>query len=237
MTDATGIPGGALAVATNPPPQIRKATPLPQITSDAAQKTEFDRQVATLVGKGYPSLAGLTEDEFVRRLAPLEEGLAQWPHGQGRLSFVVVVTSELIPPAQAIPLLALKNKRGFTDVEPDDLARFRPIESVSVPKGPAYLLVDVDAGGDYLNVTPDDALPKIVGDGRSPLTVEEGIAVVTQFPEVLANSRFSLLGSRCGDRRVPAIWVSQGRPRLGWCWAAAPHTWLGSASCAQRIGV
>jgi hypothetical protein len=46
---------------------------------------------------------------------------------------------------------------------------------------------------------------------------------------------FSLLGSRRGDRRVPALWLSGGRPRLGWCWAGAPHFWLGSASCAERL--
>jgi len=86
-------------------------------------------------------------------------------------------------------------------------------------------------------VPPDDAMPKILAANRSPLTVDEGIALVTQHPEVLlTGSRFSMLGSRCGDRRVTAIWVSQNRPRLGWCWAGAPHTWLGSASCGGRVG-
>jgi hypothetical protein len=209
---------------------------LPQIASDVVKQAEFDRQVANLVAKGYPRLAGLSDEDFVSRLAPLQARLADWPQEQSRLDFVIVVSAELVRPDQAIPLLTLKAKQGFTDVQPEDLAGFRPIEAVSVPDGPAYLLVDVDAGGDFLNVTPADALPKIVGGGRSPLTVEEGIAVVTQFPDLLATARFSLLGSRCGDRRVPAIWVSQGRPRLGWCWEAAPHTWLGSASCAQRVG-
>ncbi|MEI2690845.1 MAG: DUF5701 family protein [Anaerolineae bacterium] len=45
-----------------------------------------------------------------------------------------------------------------------------------------------------------------------------------------------LLASRCGDKRVPAFWLSQNRPKLGWCWAGNPHTWLGSASCAERVG-
>jgi uncharacterized protein DUF5701 len=46
---------------------------------------------------------------------------------------------------------------------------------------------------------------------------------------------FSLLGSRAGDKRVPALWVSSRRPRLGWCYQGAPHTWLGTASCAGRL--
>jgi hypothetical protein len=86
-----------------------------------------------------------------------------------------------------------------------------------------------------VHVTPDRALAMITEQRRSPLTVEEGIAFITQYPHSLAkNNCFSLAGSRCGDRRVPAIWISKGAPKLGWCWAGNPHTWLGTASCTAR---
>ena len=132
-----------------------------------------------------------------------------------------------------MPLVDLNGKHGFTTMEPDDLARFTPV--VEVPEG-RYELVDVDTGRDLLNVTPDEAYEVLAAANRSPLTIEEGIALVLQHPDVLrTHNAFSLLGSRCGDRRVPALWLSKGRPRLGWCWAGNPHTWLGSASCASRI--
>jgi hypothetical protein len=122
-------------------------------------------------------------------------------------------------------------------MDADDLERFVPIEEVEVPPGEAYLLSDVTTGVEVRNVPPSQALPRILGAGRSPLTVEEGLAVVTHHPELLRTSCcFSLLGSRCGDKRVTALWVSKGHPRLGWCFAGAPHTWLGSGSCAARIG-
>ena len=44
-----------------------------------------------------------------------------------------------------------------------------------------------------------------------------------------------LLASRCGDKRVPAIWISAGAPKLGWCWDGNPHTWLGAASAGARV--
>lgn len=119
----------------------------------------------------------------------------------------------------------------------DDLDRFEPIEGLELPSDSAYLIAGVDAGGATLNVTPDDALATITGGGRSPLTIDEGMALVTLIPDVLVTrNAFSMLGSRCGDRRVPAMWTSRGRPRLGWCWAGNPHTWLGSASCEARLG-
>jgi hypothetical protein len=69
----------------------------------------------------------------------------------------------------------------------------------------------------------------------SPLTIDEGVALLLQQPEAIArNWGFSAAGSRRGDQRVPAFWISEGRPKLGWCWERNPHTWLGTASCARR---
>lgn len=119
---------------------------------------------------------------------------------------------------------------------PDDLETFVPIDAVELPDAPAYLAVDVDLGAGSRNVRPEDALRGILEAGRSPLTLDEGIALVLQQPEVIArNWGFSMAGSRRGDQRVPAFWISEGRPKLGWCWDRNPHTWLGTASCARRL--
>jgi hypothetical protein len=196
-----------------------------------ATVTEFDRQLDTLVRRGYPSLTGLDEVAFVEQVSSLR---GQHPaNGDGgRIPFVIVVR---VAADRAMPLVELDGKQGFTRMESDELARFAPIEGVELPGGRAYLITDVDTGRSTLNVTPDDALETIVRERRSPLTIEEGVAVVTHFPEVLkTQNSFSLLGSRCGDRRVTALWISETRPRLGWCWAGNPHTWLGSASCGGR---
>jgi hypothetical protein len=198
--------------------------------SDVERRLELARQVETLVRKGYPALAGLSEADFRRQTAPLEEHLPK------ASEFVLVAP---VPRHEAVPLIELRGKPGFTDMTPDDLAAFAPTEHVRLPAGPAYLLLDPDTGRGSLNVTPDDALPAILATQRSPLTIDEGIALVTQRPELLQRREcFSLLGSRRGDRRVPALWVkSTAHPRLGWCWAGNPHTWLGSASCAGRVGL
>lgn len=152
----------------------------------------------------------------------------------GRVESVIVGSG--LRPAEAIALLELDGRCGFTDMDADDLARFEPIDEITIPSRSGYRIADVDPGAEYLDVTPDDALPRIAAAGRSPLTIEEGIALVAENPWLLRERRcFSLLGSRCADRRVPALWVSKdGRPRLGWCWAGNPHSWLGSASCAAR---
>jgi hypothetical protein len=150
---------------------------------------------------------------------------------------VIVVKSAAMPIEKSMPLVELNGKAGFVSLTPRTAADFRPIERLDIPAGDAYLLMDIDRGRETLNLPPEQAMPVITARGRSPLTIEEGIATLTQYPEFLRkNHCFSLPGSRGTDRRVPALWISEGRPRLGWCWDGAPHTWLGSAACSRRVG-
>ena len=191
---------------------------------------ELHRQADVLVDAGLPALAGLTEEGFRALVAPFEQLLPAE-------DFVLVVSSALLPAERMVELAVLKGKRGFTTMEADDLGRFAPTGDVEVPDAQVYLVVDVDTGAETLNVRPDDALPGILASGRTPLTLEEGLAVAVQHPEWLKERNcFEMLGSRAGDQRVTGVGVSQGAPRLGWCWGGNPHTWLGMATAAARIG-
>jgi hypothetical protein len=205
----------------------------------------FEDQVNRLVELGYPALAALSENAFREVLAPLAEKAhrldeVQPSDGPGRTAYVVVVTRALVDPTTTVPLLRLPGGRkpGVVDRNhaPGDLATYDPLPELEVPQARAYLLVDVDRGEEFCGVRPEDALPVIRGRGRTPLTIDEGIAVVTQAPQLLEKNKcFMLSGSRRADRRVPALWISERAPKLGWCWDGNPHTWLGVASAGERI--
>src|SRR5690606_21928089 len=115
-------------------------------------------------------------------------------------------------------LLPLIERRGLPAIErlyPRVVDDFAPLDSVPLPDGEAYLLLGVQRGAEYLNVTPDDALDAIVERGRSPLTIAEGVALLTHFPEFLQpNNCFSMLASRASDKRVPALWLARSGPSL-----------------------
>jgi hypothetical protein len=201
---------------------------------------QFIHQVERLVALRYPDLLSMDAPTFRAALEPLA---GQIPAGafvtpdreKGTTSFVLVINSPLAPVRATLPLVERRGKAAVERLFPIDPEQLRPIEGVDLPAGQAYLILEIDRGRDTLNVTPDAALESIDRVGRSPLTIEEGVALLTHFPEFLQpNNCFSLLASRCGDKRVPALWLSEGRPKLGWCWAGNPHTWLGSASCATR---
>ncbi|WP_328561029.1 DUF5701 family protein [Streptomyces coelicoflavus] len=233
------------------------STPSPAF--DAA--AEFDRQVRTLVALGYPALSGRSPEQFAELVAPLRAEAVARAHSAayadattayadattaydpavtGRVPFVLVVGREPAPIERTMPLTTLHGGRlpGFVDhsFEPGTLERFVATEPTR-PPGPdgVHLLFDVERGEEFCGVVPGDAMATVAGRGRTTLTIEEGIALITHVPEILVKNKcFSTGGSRCGDRRVPALWISKRAPKLGWCWEGNPHTWLGMASAGAR---
>ena len=192
-------------------------------------------QTDRLVELGYPGLAGLDESAFRALVEPLDD-----VETTGAGLVVLVVTRDLVRPEDTVPLLRLDGgtRPGRVDRNhaDGDLATYHPLPDLGVPDAKAYLLLGVERGEEFCGVPPEDALPVIRERGRTPLTIDEGIAVVTHAPHLLEKNKcFMLSGSRRQDRRVPAMWISEQAPKLGWCWDGNPHTWLGVASAAGRV--
>ncbi len=212
--------------------------------------SSFQQQIDRLVSLGYPAFARCSEGEFRERFEHLRskaEEIAEENGGAGspaEVLFVLVATRDLVVPESTVSLLRLwgpggpGTKPGRVDRNhaEGDLAGYDPIEGCE-PPGEAYLLLGVQRGAEFCNVRPEDATRVIRSRGRTPLTIDEGIALVTQVPQVLEKNKcFMLAGSRRHDRRVPALWISERAPKLGWCWDGNPHTWLGTASAGARLG-
>jgi hypothetical protein len=203
----------------------------------------LDTQVQRLVDLGYPQLLGMTVEGFAAALQPLQAHAQGAEAGaengvdieSGTARVVLVVNTPRLPCRVALPLVERDGRRAIERLYPKKPEDFRPTTTAPIPAGEAYLLQGVDRGDATLNAVPTDAALKLAQQGRSPLTIEEGVALLSQWPHFLQPNRcFMMLGSRCGDRRVPALWLSGKQPKLGWCWEGNPHTWLGFASCMSR---
>jgi hypothetical protein len=221
-----------------------RPAPDPGSAAEAATinvEAEFDRQLETIHRLGYPTIAGLADEAFATAAAEVRVdvvariGRTADAVTPGRAAFVLVVPAGLVPAGHSMPLTSLRGRPGFVSPDTADIATFEPIDGLDVPARTLYAVLDVRRGEEFCNVRPRDALASIRSAGRSPLTYDEGIALLTHHPETLEKNKcFSLSGSRCGDKRVPALWISNRRPKLGWCWDGNPHTWLGSAHAAGR---
>lgn len=195
------------------------------------------KQAERLIELGVHSLAGITDAELHDAVSDATDDS-------------LLVLSGVDPSALA-PMLASSGKRGFVVSDMPDVDRFTPIESLTIPASPAYLVHGPRRGDEMENWSPDEALPAILAAGRTPLTLLEGMHWLLQVPEVLERGHcFMTIGSRLRkpngtlDTRTPAVWISNGTgrdgkdnrnaPKVGWCWAGNRHTWLGFASAAHR---
>ena len=152
---------------------------------------------------------------------------------------LLVLHPSLAPASVLAPLLRLDERAGFVVEDMTDVDAFGPIAGVEVPEGPVYAVAGLDRGDEMSNWSPDEALPAILGAGRTPLTLTEGIAWLLQCPDVLARNRcFMTIGSRLRrpdgrlDARTPALWISNGTGRDGKARRGAPK--VGFASAARR---
>lgn len=215
-----------------------EATTSPEAIHAAGLPRELARQAIAYLDLGVPALLGWSPTEFPERIAPLaavvpEDGAD--PSTPGRLPFVLVLPD--LDPRAAMPLTRQGEAAGYVDLNPVEPSAFLPVQPQAIP-GHAYLAIDVDTGAATLGVAPTDAARVLAEAGRHPLTIAEGIATLLLNPGLLRRANaYQMLASRDGSRRIPSLWVTQsGAPRLGWCWAGNPHSWLGAASCARRAG-
>jgi hypothetical protein len=203
--------------------------------------TELDRQVRAYLDLGVAALHGWSADDLRAAVAPLRAALgtsapASEVDPDDHVPFVLVLDGGTSRANATVPALRRGPRPGVSVVDDEELSGYLPLPDATAPEGP-YLLRDVDTGSEFCGVRPEDALQAVRARGRVPLTVAEGLALVALRPDMLRPNRcFSLMGSRASNQRVPAVWISERRPKLGWCWDRNPHTWLGAASAGSRTG-
>ncbi|KOG15920.1 DUF5701 family protein [Streptomyces viridochromogenes] len=222
--------------------------PLPPLTAQAEH----------LISLGVHELAGIPADELRAFAQGAEGGSGAGESGDrssgdrasGHGNALLAVHPDRVPASALAPLLRRDDKPGFVVVDMPDVDDFTP-DAVPLPDAPLYVVTGVDRGDHMANWSPEEALPALTKEDRTPLLLTEGIHWVLQQPAALERNRcFMTIGSRLRkangtlDARTPAIWISNGTgrdgrerrnaPKVGWCWWGNRHTWLGFASATGR---
>lgn len=216
------------------------------VTAALPALPRLSAQAETLIGLGVHEIAGLSAAE-IRDFAQAAATAPGGAEGGGLLA----VHPDRAPASALAPLLRRDDKQGFVVVDMPDVDLFTPLDTIAVPDAPLYVLSGVDRGDHMANWSPDEALPALTAQDRTPLLLTEGLHWVLQQPAALErNHCFMTIGSRLRkangalDARTPALWISNGTgrdgrerrnaPKAGWCWAGNRHTWLGFGSTTGR---
>ena len=207
-------------------------------------------QAERLIELGVHEIAGLSADAL-RAFAAAADADTDPGSDDGDGGALLVVHPDRAPASALAPLLRRDDKPGFVVVDMPDVDDFAPYD-IELPDAPLYVVTGLDRGDRMANWSPEEALPALLKEGRTPLLLTEGIHWVLQQPAALERNRcFMTIGSRLRkangslDARTPAIWISNGTgrdgrerrnaPKVGWCWWGNRHTWLGFGSGTGRL--
>jgi hypothetical protein len=222
----------------------------------------FAKQVNTIIESKFHIPTGLSESHFVNRhIMPLKQLLAEnikdTRTEENHIPILVVVPNTIVPLSYQLERI----RESINDIQLEHIIKpewFENATGVSTPDKP-YLLVDVETGYAMKNTTPKNCVKTFNDEGRFPLTVDEGIALISHFPEVLESHWVDLPGSVLIHKFVgeevmkrgmlsslpPAFakatfvptlnYIHYNYLRLYYIYEVTETPYSGSASCANRL--
>jgi hypothetical protein len=224
----------------------------------------FAKQINTIRERKFHIPTGLSENDFVNRhIMPLKELLVKHDRDtkmeESHIPILVVIPNTIVPLSYQLERI----RESINDIQLEHIIKpewFENAKGVSTPDKP-YLLLDVETGYAMKNTTPKKCVKTLNDEGRFPLTVDEGIALISHFPEVLKSHWVDLPGSVLIHKFVgeevmkrgmlsslpPAFAKATFVPtlnykyynylRLYYIYEVTETPYSGSASCAKRLSL
>ena len=222
----------------------------------------FSQQIKTITERRFHEATGLSESDFINRhIMPLKQLLVNNDKDttidESRIPILVVVPHTIVPLSYQLEMI----RESINDVQLEHLIKpewFENAKGVSTPDRP-YILLDVETGYAMKNTPPKKCVQRFRDAGRFALTVDEGIALISHFPEVLESHWIDLPGSVLIHKFVgedvmkrgmlsslpPAFakatfvptlnYIYYNYLRLYYIYEVTETPYSGSASCAKRL--
>ncbi|MBW1916496.1 MAG: hypothetical protein JRI57_00530 [Deltaproteobacteria bacterium] len=227
-------------------------------------KELFYQQVNRIIANRFHLAAGLSQEDFINSyIRPLEQLMVdihtETESTEDRIPILIVVPNNIVSLSYQLKSI----RENLNDTQLEYIVRpewFKNAEGVSTPDQP-YLLLDVETGYAMLNTPPKKCVALFQNQGRLPLTIDEGLALIKQFPEVLESHWIDLPGSelihKCAGQDaqqrgmlnalppgfalatfVPTLYYKYYNSlRLYYVYEMTETPYSGSASCARRLAL
>jgi uncharacterized protein YndB with AHSA1/START domain len=201
----------------------------PKPFEELAGMALFERQVSRMIDRRYPDLMGLSKTGFRGVLDPLRKIIEGYQGGD--TPFLIVIPPNIASMSDQLSLIEYEGS-GVTQFLKDE--DFINREGILTPTEP-YIVTKVEVGDRLLDVSADSAFEGLVDNGRSPLTISEGAALLIQYPHVLDFMNTSFAGTVHRSGHAIDMYVYAGAVKLkrdpGYY---ADPRW-GVPSCERRI--
>ena len=174
----------------------------------------FDAQVGKLLALRVPHgiCIRLTYGHFLAKVQPLRKlvkNIDCSKRTKERIPFLIVLPNSFFPIPRQLARLKIDDVECGVDFRSKYLT---PLLDGAIPKFP-YLIFDVDMGISIQGKPINECNEIVQRNGRSCLTLEEGIALLTHFPSILRNgNKLVCAGHALGERCVTGFMHS---PKTG----------------------
>ncbi len=194
----------------------------------AELKTMFDSQKKVLLEKGYGDLVGqeIFEKETQTAWQELEKNaptISFVKHG----NLPLLLVTNIKDLKQGIEKL-----HGHTELDISNI-------KANLPEKLFYILLDVENGHDMMAKSTEYALKKFIKQERHALTINESMALLTFYPDILKDHYVISAGSFFikDGKELPLLWLhnEDHNPELHYAWRDIAHGSYGIASYAVKI--
>jgi hypothetical protein len=149
----------------------------------------------------------------------------------GDIPFLIVIPPNIASISDQLSLIEYEG-RGVTQFLKDE--DFINSEGILTPAEP-YIVTKVEVGNQLLRVSADSAFEGLAAKGRSPLTISEGAALLTQYPHVLDFMNTSFAGTAHRSGHAIDMYVYAGAVKLKRDPGDYADPRWGVPSCERRI--
>jgi hypothetical protein len=192
-------------------------------------KNTFDAQKKILIEKGYSEMLGVDLESFNSSLEILWKSVLEKTENlqieiKGNIPLLLVANNNLQERINKI--------KGHTELD------FKNIKTSETEKN-FYVILDVEDGAKMVAKSAKDALNKFKKENRFALNLDESIALLTYYPEILKNHYLITAGSFYNKERenLPLLWLldEDHNPELHYAWFDIAHGSYGTASYSIKI--
>jgi len=190
-----------------------------------SELVSFNNQIQTLKDRGcLETILNMLQEQR----GSVVEKAQKMAFKEGRVPFLPVIPRIYLSIYTQMAMVKYGSNSGYTYL---DVAQLSDV--ADTPNKP-YFIFDVEDGTEMLAKSPRDAKKLIEAQDNRRYLIDVEVISLGIHTDVLSRHCVDASGSRYRSDCVPGLYLSDDKPRLGWCCLDDGNNRWGSASCSSK---